>query len=279
MAGFTPNETLANPFPNGKLPPVNSSQGALDSVGPERRGQLSRYVAVDIRSSGAFRYSGSSAGNWLVEAGYMGNRGVHLPGRADIRLLAAAISRRSGTQLQQLVDNPYFGTIPPNLPLGQRQVTRATLLDTYPQFSGAAGYATLADSIYHAATLRVEKRFSSGLSFLLAYTFSKLIDNNQGAAAIAASSKAATKAYATGTISRAERSVSSNDLPQRLVISGSYELPFGKAGPAFIVKHAIGGWQLNAIASFQSGNVIAVSQNGTAFGSSKPNVVGRSVPG
>jgi len=67
--------------------------------------------------------------------------------------------------------------------------------------------------------------------------------------------------------------VSSNDLPQRLVISSSYEFPFGKSGPR-IYRQAAGGWQFNVIASFQSGNVISVSQNASAFGSSKPNVAG-----
>ena len=39
-------------------------------------------------------------------------------------------------------------------------------------------------------------------------------------------------------------------------------------------RQIAGGWQFNAIATFQSGNVISVSQNATAFGSSKPNAVG-----
>ena len=109
----------------------------------------------------------------------MGNHGVHLPGRRAFDYLPQQY-QSLGTQLQQLVDNPFFGTIPSNLALGPRQVTRATLLDTYPQFSGASGYATLADGVYHAATLRVEKRFWQGLNLLLPYRFSKLIDNNLG---------------------------------------------------------------------------------------------------
>ncbi len=269
--GFTPNETLANPFPNGKLPPVNSSQGALTLLGQSVAGNF-RSLLRGYSQQWGLSLQREFSGNWLVEAGYMGNRGVHLPGRRTFDYLPQQYLSL-GTQLQQLVDNPFFGTIAPNLPLGQRQVTRASLLDTYPQFSGAAGYATFADSIYHAATLRIEKRFSSGLSFLLAYTFSKLIDNNQGAGGNSSFVESGDEGVRNWDNIAWERSVSSNDLPQRLVISGSYELPFGKTGPA-IVKHAIGGWQLNAIATFQSGNVIAVSQNGTAFGSSKPNVVG-----
>ena len=136
-------------------------------------------------------------------------------------------------------------------------MTRASLLDTYLQFGGASGYATLADAIYHAATLRVEKRFSQGLSLLLAYTFSKLIDNNLGDGG-AGFSESGDNGIRNWDNIAAERSVSSNDLPQRLVISGSYELPFGKRGPV-VMRSLLGGWQFNAIASFQSGNVISVS--------------------
>ena len=155
---------------------------------------------------------------------------------------------------------------------GQRQVTRATLLDTYPQFGGVSGYATMADSNYHAATLRVEKRFSQGLSMLLAYTFSKLIDNNTGDGGNNFAESGDNGVRNWDNLA-AERSVSSNDLPQRLVVSASYELPFGKSGHP-VYRGITGGWQFNAIASFQSGNVIAVTQNGTAFGSGRPNAVG-----
>ena len=167
-------------------------------------------------------------GNLLVEAGYMGNRGVRLPSTRTFDYLPQQY-RTLGTQLQQLVDNPFYGTIDPTLGLGQRQVTRSSLLDLYPQFSGATGMASMADSIYHAATLRVEKRFSGGLSFLLAYTFSKLIDNNLGGG-LNGFAESGDENVRNWDNLAAERSVSSNDLPQRLVMSGSYELPFAKRG-------------------------------------------------
>lgn len=274
--GFTPNETLVNPFPGGKLAPVNSSQGALTLLGQGIGGNL-RNIKRGYSQQWTLSIQREFARSWVVEAGYMGNRGVQLPGRLSFDFLPGAL-RALGTQLQQLTDNPYFGVIPGNLALGQRRVTQASLLDTYPQFAGAAGYATLADSIYHAATLRVEKRFSQGLSLLLAYTFSKLIDNNTGDGGNNFSESGDNSVRNWDNLA-AERSVSSNDLPQRLVLSTSYELPFGKSGH-WLYRGVAGGWQLNGILSFQSGNVIAVFQNGTAFGSSRPDAVGDpSLPG
>jgi hypothetical protein len=268
--GFTPNETLANPFPNGKLAPIGSSQGAQSLLGQGISGNR-RDMLRGYSQQWSLTVQRELKGNWLIEGGYMGNRGVKLPGRVTFDYLPQQY-RALGTQLQQLVDNPYFGIIPGNLAGGQRQVSRATLLDTYPQFAGVSGYATLADSNYHAATLRVEKRFSQGLSLLLAYTFSKLIDNNTGDGGNNFAESGDNGVRNWDNLA-AERSVSANDLPQRLVISASYELPFGKRGHA-IYKGFAGGWQFNAIGSFQSGNVIAVSQNGTVFGSGRPNAVG-----
>jgi hypothetical protein len=270
--GFTPNETLANPFPTGMQPPVGSSQGALTLLGQGVNGNY-RNLLRGYSQQWGLSVQRELRGSWLVEAGYMGNRGVHLPAYRTFDYLPQQY-RAMGTQLQQLVDNPFYGTISPSLGLGQKQVTRATLLDTYPQFSSASGLATMADAVYHAATLRVEKRFSQGLSFLLAYTFSKLIDNNQGAGSNSSGfSESGDEGVRNWDNIAAERSVSSNDLPQRLVLSGSYEIPLGRSGPS-LYKHVAGGWQLNGIATFQSGNVISVTQNGTSFGSSKPNAVG-----
>jgi hypothetical protein len=268
--GFTPNETLANPFPNGKLNPIGSSQGALSLLGQGIAGNL-RDIKRGYSQQLGLSLQREILQGWLVEVGYMGNRGVKLPGRRTYDYLPQQF-QSLGTQLQQLVDNPFFGTIAPNLPLGQRQVTRATLLDTYPQFAGASGYATLADSVYHAGTLRIEKRFAQGLSLLVAYTFSKLIDNNVGDAGSNFSESGSNGIRNWDNIA-AERSVSTNDLPQRLVVSASYEIPLYKSAPR-LLRAVAGGWQLNTIASFQSGNVISVSQNGTAFGSSFPNAIG-----
>ena len=268
--GFTPNETLANPFPAGKLAPIGSSQGAQSLLGQGISGNR-RDMLRGYSQQWSLTIQRELKGNWLIEGGYMGNRGVKLPGRVTFDYLPQQY-RALGTQLQQLVDNPYFGIVPGNLAGGQRQVSRATLLDTYPQFGGVSGYATMADSNYHAATLRVEKRFSQGLSMLLAYTFSKLIDNNTGDGGNNFSESGDSGVRNWDNLA-AERSVSANDLPQRLVISASYELPFGKSGHP-VYKGLVGGWQFNAIGSFQSGNVIAVSQNGTVFGSGRPNAVG-----
>src|SRR5262249_6579271 len=117
-------------------------------------------------------------GNWLVELGYAGNRGVHLASSRTFDYLPENFLSL-GSALQQQVPNPYAGLITTGS-LSQPTVTRGALLDTLPQFTGADGEDNWASSIYHALMVRVEKRFSRGFSVLASYTVSKAIDDNVG---------------------------------------------------------------------------------------------------
>ena len=52
----------------------------------------------------------------------------------------------------------------------------------YPYIpTGFSFWCTCSSSTYHSFTAKVEKRFSNGLSFLAAYTFSKSIDEQSNA--------------------------------------------------------------------------------------------------
>src|SRR5258706_3687113 len=91
----------------------------------------------------------------------------------------------------------------------------------------------IADSIYHALQVRVEKEFSNGLQFLLTYTWSKSIDNASATDDSISWLGGGTTDGGTLTVQnpfdlRAERAVSVYDIPQVLQFSYVYELPVGK---------------------------------------------------
>lgn len=267
--GVRPFHTLANPFPNGVLMPTGSAQGALTGLGTSVGGNV-RNLKRGYSQQWNFNVQQELPGNVVLELGYMGNRGVSLPANREFAYLPeSALALGSG--LQELVTNPFAGLISTG-PLAQPRVTRATLLRTHPQFLGASGLDSWADSIYHAATLRAEKRFSDGLSLIASYTFSKLIDNNLGNG-LNGFADGGNNGVQNWDNLAAERAVSTSDLPQRLVLAATYELPFAKTGPA-VYRHIAGGWQINSILTLQSGNVIAVSAPAPAFGGNRPNVVG-----
>jgi hypothetical protein len=84
---------------------------------------------------------------------------------------------------------------------------------------------------------------------------------------------------------KAEKSVALYDVPHRAVISFIYDLPFGKGKPflgdaAGAVERIVGGWGVNGITTFQSGNplnmTMAVNTSNSQGGGQRPNSTGQS---
>jgi len=207
----------------------------------------------------------------LLEAAYVGNRGIALA-NSNIELNQLPDNLLAmGSALVAQVPNPFYGIISSGA-LAAKTVARGQLLRPYTQFTGVTVISpTIGSSTYHSLQVKVEKRLSRGFSFLAAYTNSKLIDdvgnpqNNNNL--------------------RVERAISTLDRAQRLIISGVWDLPFGKDRalasmvPA-VVDAFIGGWQLNCMTTFQSGPVLAVSSatntTNSYGGRQRPDSIGKS---
>ncbi|MBI3680577.1 MAG: TonB-dependent receptor [Acidobacteria bacterium] len=114
---------------------------------------------------------------------------------------------------------------------------------------------------YHALQFQLRKRFSRGLSYNVAYTWSKSIsvgcDGFFGVEGCAVQDP-----YHFNR----ERSVSSTDLPHILNVNWLWELPIGKG--RFLhtgnraADYVIGSWQLNGIATIHSGQPFTVNMAG-----------------
>lgn len=130
-------------------------------------------------------------------------------------------------------------------------------------------------SAYNGLSGKLEKRFSSGLQFLAAYTFAKSLDYGGSAA----SGGGSVGNPQTITNIKAGRGPSGFDVKHRLVANYLYELPFGKgkkwisSGPLTWVA---GGWNLAGITTLSTGRPFSVSlANGVNNGApSWPNRLG-----
>ncbi len=211
--------------------------------------------------------------NWSVEAGYLGSKLTRL-GVPDVNLNQLTVEQLAlGSQLTQQVANPYFSRISPNTSLGAPTIARGQLLRPYPRFSTVTLYRNnTGHSTYHSFQSRIEKSFSQGLTFTVAYTFSRLIDD---AGAVFDS------AVLTGPVSnfqaadsfnkRLEKDVSTGNVPHTFSSGFIYELPFGGGR-----GQSLSGWQIAGIARAQSGSPLPVTQatnlNAFAgFGIQRPN--------
>src|SRR5262249_7533527 len=155
--------TVSNPFPEGLLQPTRNSLGAATNLGQG-------FTVWDYNQKMPTTYQWNFdvqrqlPGQVLIDAAYAASRGMHLAFRnfSSTDLDPQYLSQ--GAALNQLVNNPFFGSINVGT-LAQRTVTRRQLLLPYPQFTGVTtANMTRADSIYHSLQLKVEKRFSNGFS-------------------------------------------------------------------------------------------------------------------
>ena len=124
-----------------------------------------------------------------------------------------------------------------------------------PVFGNIWGWGSGAKSRYHAATVRLEKRFGSGVAVLGSYTLAKSHDNAPGDFAVGnlGISTAPIDSY---DISR-EYGLSGFDTRQRLVVSSLYEFPFGSGkrwlSQGKLMNYLVGGWDVSGITSWQTG--------------------------
>jgi len=260
--GLTPYRTLSNPFPEGLVRPTGTTLGALTGIGTAASGQLRNVHRGHIQQWNLTLQHEPWA-NWLFEAAWVGNHGSRLimSGR-PLNITSDADLAYWGSRLVDTQPNPFYGIITTGT-LAATTITRRQTLYPFPQFTSVSGgSAYLGNSIYHAFTLKVEKRFSRGFSMLMGYTASKAIDDTQSTGRPGAVS-------ATGVQNwnnlRAERSKSYVDMPQRMVLTALWEVPFKPKNP--VLKGALGGWQINAINTIESGRPIGISAPITGGGS------------
>jgi hypothetical protein len=133
--------------------------------------------------------------------------------------------------------------------------------------------ATDVNSNYNALVLRLERRFSHGLSFVGGYTWGKSID--------AASGLNGTSQAQNVYDLKAERGLSDFDVRQRFVFSNNWELPFGAGRPWLrtgTAARVFGHWDLSNILTLQSGQpltaLLATALSGTdSNGTDRPDLV------
>lgn len=278
LDAITPFRTISNPYPEGLVQPTRDSQGARTFLGQglsvwdaRVRTPYSLQWNLDVQQS--------LPGNMLVDVAYSANHSVRLNQAREFNALDPAYLSL-GTGLQTLVQNPFY----PNIPVGalaQPTVQRRQLLLPFPQYTSVnLVNSSSGNSIYHSLALKVEKRVTRGLGFLMSYTFGKLISDVRNS--ITSNDNNLNAGLNTSVQNwydlRSERAVSEMDVAQSFVVSYVYELPFGK-GQRFgamaprAANALIGGWQLSGVTTLRSGFPLTMSAP-IPGGGTRPNSTG-----
>jgi len=143
------------------------------------------------------------------------------------------------------------------------------------------------DSNYNAAQLTLRRRFSSGLGLSLAYTYGKSIDNQSvdpvGAASGGGLSTTNSRTPTDIRNFREERARSDFDRTQVLQAASVWEVPLGR-GRRFlksshgVLNQLLGGWTVNSIYTFQTGEPFAVRSGAFTSNGSHESRAGVQLP-
>ena len=228
--GLPPAQFGVNTLPVTPVPPIT-----LEYVTPKGTNLFAQELSGKKPREYMWNFSlqKSFGTNWLAEAAYVGSQ-----------------SRRMSKR---------YNADAPALPGVLYDVVPS--VDPYPNLSGILYSSQAGKASFNALNAKLERRFGSGFSFLVAYTWSHSIDTDSGAS------------FGSPNLNPAnfqlDRGSSDFDIRHRLVGSILYELPFGKGksilgSASGLVNQVVGGWQLNLIPSYQSGVSRSVTSPNTS---------------
>jgi hypothetical protein len=208
--------------------------------------------------------------NLFVSVAYVGSKGTHLPALNIIPNQTNPTYLSLGSDLSMDASCLGLGTCPNAIAAGVKlpyptftgQINQA--LRPFPQYGdfnqedNSFSPDRTGNSTYHAMQLQVDKRFASGLSFLVSYTVSKNLTDADSAGPGVAGFIGTNEFIGQNSYNRsAEKAVSELDTPQSLVASFMYELPMGH-GKRYLngngaAERLVGGWYVAGVAQYKSG--------------------------
>jgi len=235
----------------------------------------------------------------IVDVAYVGAHGDHLQAFLHDPNQGNPANLGLGACLQQPITaqgagTPCAGQTPVAPPFPGFSGTVSQALRPFPQYGTVSvDSATMDDPFgdytYHALQIQANKRISAGLTVLANYSWSKNITNADSEYPSEAGWEGNGTSGALNTYNlKVEKALSQSDIPQRVVLAWTYDLPFGKGkrfanegGPVNVI---VGGWKIAAVQKYQSGTPLSVNSpnwtsgifagsEGATGSSSRPNIV------
>jgi hypothetical protein len=222
--------------------------------------------------------------NTTVEIAYVGSNIAHV-GIPDTNLNQLSAGQLAlGSALLQRVPNPYFGIVPRSSSLGDPTIPLAQLLKPFPAYTAVSLYRdNVGTTRYQGLELGLRQRFVHGLSYSVAYTRSKLVDDASSVFDASILTGPIANYPVADSFDRAlERDYSTGDMPHVFVLSLLWDLPAG-AGRARQLPGWIGAiandWTVTALVTLESGMPVAITQatnfnSFAGFGVQRPDLVG-----
>ena len=261
-SGATPTNYFAsgNPFPNGAQAPPGNSLGLLTNVGngisvdfPQRRIPRSQIVSLGFQRE--------LPGHMVLDARFAGNFTNRLRvttsfnSSLSLQELQAGIA--NSNLFNQQVPNPYYNisSVPATSYLGSHPTVNALqLLLPLSQYPGALGDYTnpLGTNDYKGLEVKLEKRLDHGISFRLAYTYSKTMNATSY------------QNYYPYQDKNTYREIAGTDRTHVFSLTANWDLPVGKGrallpSPNRLVSALVSGWSISPVLSVQTGTPVGLN--------------------
>lgn len=246
--------TIPNPFATLGAETIGVSLVTRALSGTSLISNTSRALDPFIRTPYTYQYNltfeRSFLNDYIMSVSYVGNRG---------RKLYA---------IEQV--NPAFGTFfpfPSSLPAAQRFAPSTSGANINARRAntdfglGISQQVAAGNSWYNSFQTNLQRRYSQGLLFQVAYTFSKSITDTAGTDSNRGSLDLQDRRFGRG--------LSPDDVPHRFVGSFIYDLPIvSKLGiDNGFAKTVLGGWSIGGIYSLESGRPFFVNNLSNTTGS------------
>jgi hypothetical protein len=286
----------SGPFGNsGILPPPGRNFSPLASTLAPSPADVSSFALFTASPNLAPYYGASGHGNpqwgyvqqwnfdiqrqlpagFFADVAYAGSHGVHLEQYQTQANQLPDTLWSQGAALTVQVPNPMGpstlnpnGTNP-NPSLNGATVAAGQLERPYPEYNQVqlAGFGCCSSS-YNSLQATVTRRFRGGGTMLVAYTNAKLMSNTDTLTSWLEGPTGGVGAVQDWNNLKGERSLSSQDVSQRLVISYVLDLPFGRGkrfanGLNGFANGAVSGWGVDGITTFQRGFPLKITYSGS----------------
>jgi hypothetical protein len=174
--------------------------------------------------------------DFSISVSYLGVKGKDLQRTRDINLATTSLSSiQVGANPANTASFSVYGTRP------------------NAAFFRMLRFESTSNSMYHGAIFQVNKRFSHNFQLLASYTLGHVTDDNPDATAVVPNSSDDAKMVQYPTLPSGDRGDGQNDVRNRFVFSGIWNLDaYTKSMPS-VGRAILGGWELSGIFTAQQG--------------------------
>jgi Carboxypeptidase regulatory-like domain len=291
--------TTPGPFTNGILPPPGRTGNTSNFIATNGAPDLAPYTNpkpaylqqwnLDIQRQ--------LPAGFFADIAYAGSHGVHLandnPNVGIDQIPDSFITQASAQAAAGLpvaIDQPITNPISsPNPSLSTPTILAGQLDRPYPQYTNLQlAQFGCCGSTYNSLQATVTRRFQGGGTLLVAYTNAKLLsDTDTQTSWLENGNTGGVGQVQDWNNLKGEKSVSSQDVSQRLVVSYVLDLPFGHGkmflnGLSGVANKVVSGWGVDGVTTFQrgfplkiswSGSSTALENAGLGISNVRPNVV------